>query len=132
MLPEKLSGTNAARKKALEQLEHTKGMLQIALFGLERYQLSIANHWSFYAISGAMRACLMSELKSCPSRDDTFREFRRDFLRSGLLPLDLEPKILSAMELHFGLDEEDYYLITIEQMHTAMDLIRHVEGYLLA
>ena len=42
----------------------------------------------------------------------------------------MESKLAYSMEVHMGLNDEDYYLYTIEQMHTAMDLIRTAQDYL--
>lgn len=117
-------------KAAVVMLERTKERMRIAVSGLERGQLSIANRWSYDAIVGIMKACLLTEEKNASHHDDIFMLFKRDFLRSGVFPGDLEPKIASALDLHLGIEEEDYYLLTIEQMHTAMDLLRHAEDYL--
>ena len=96
MLPEKTTDKTAAREVALKLLERAKAMMQVSLSGLERDQLSIANHWA----------------------------------RSGIFPEEMESKLAYSMEVHMGLNEEDYYLYTIEQMHTAMDLIRTAQDYL--
>lgn len=130
MLPEKTTDRTAAKKVAMSMLERAKTMMQISISGLEHEQIPIANHWAYYAISNAMKACLAYEAKISRNRDETFQMFRRDFLRSGILPGDLEPKIAYTLELHLGLNDEDYYLYTIEQMHTAMDLIRNVQEFL--
>lgn len=130
MLPDTNSRMNAARKLARDELEIAKQHMEVSIFGLEHSQLSIANHWSFHSINAAMRACLLSELKTGLHRDELFQTFKSDFIRSGIFSLDMEPKLAYVMELHMGLDEEDYYLCTIEQMHTAMDLIRMAEDYL--
>lgn len=130
MLPEKTTDKTAAREVALKLLERAKAMMQVSLSGLERDQLSIANHWAFYAISNAMKACLAFEAKFSRSREETYQFFRRDFLRSGIFPEEMESKLAYSMEVHMSLNEEDYYLYTIEQMHTAMDLIRTAQDYL--
>ena len=77
-----------------------------------------------------MKACLAFEAKFSRSREETYQFFRRDFLRSGIFPEEMESKLAYSMEVHMGLNEEDYYLYTIEQMHTAMDLIRTAQDYL--
>lgn len=130
MLPEKTTDRTAAKKVAMNMLERAKTMMEVSISGLQHEQTAIANHCAFYAISNAMRACLAYEAKFSRNRDETFQMFRRDFLRSGVFPGDLEPKIAYTLEIHLGLSDEDYYLYTIEQMHTAMDLIRNVQEYL--
>ena len=130
MLPEKTTDKSAAREVALNLLERAKTMMQVSLSGLEHDQLSIANHWAFYAISNAMKACLAFEATFSRNRDETYQLFRRDFLRSGIFPEEMESKLAYSMEVHMGLNDEDYYLYTIEQMHTAMDLIRTAQDYL--
>ena len=117
-------------KAAVVMLERTKERMHIAIFGLEHGQLSIANRWSYDAILGCIKACLLCEGKNASHRDELFQMFKTDFLRSGIFPSDLEPKIAYALDLHLGIEEEDYYLLTIEQMHTAMDLLRLSEEYL--
>lgn len=130
MLPEKKTDKAAASEVAMTLLERAKVMMQVSLSGLERDQLSIANHWAYYAISNAMKACLAFEARFSCSREETYRFFQRDFLRSGIFPEDMEPRLAYTMEVHLDLSDEDYYLYTIEQMHTAMDLIRNAQEYL--
>lgn len=117
-------------KAAVAMLERTKERMRIAIAGLERGQLSVANRWSYDAIIGIMRACVLAEGKNAAHRDELFQIFKSDFLRSGIFPPNLESKIAYALDLHLGTEEEDYYLLTIEQLHTAMDLLRNAEDYM--
>ena len=62
-------------------------------------------------------------------------EFRREYIKSGLLPKELSPIIEALVEIRQGSDYDDFYLISKEeveeQLHNAEQFVRIVETYLL-
>ena len=95
---------------------------------------TVANR-SYYAVFAAMRAVLALQGFDSKKHSGIIAEFRREYIKSGLLPKELSPIIEALVEIRQGSDYDDFYLISKEeveeQLHNAEQFVRIVETYLL-
>ena len=95
---------------------------------------TVANR-SYYAVFAAMRAVLALQGFDSKKHSGIIAEFRREYIKSGLLPKELSPIIEALVEIRQGSDYDDFYLISKEeveeQLHNAEQFGRIVETYLL-
>ena len=89
---------------------------------------------SYYAVFAAIRAVLALQGFDSKKHSGIIAEFRREYIKSGLLPKELS--IIEALvEIRQGSDYDDFYLISKEeveeQLHNAEQFVRIVETYLL-
>ena len=112
------------------QIDLSKTRLQIArerlAFAEEILKLgdykTVANR-SYYAVFAAMRAVLALQGFDSKKHSGIIAEFRREYIKSGLLPKELSPIIEALVEIRQGSDYDDFYLISKEeveeQLHNA-------------
>ena len=124
------------------QIDLSKTRLQIAkerlAFAEEILKLgdykTVANR-SYYAVFAAMRAVLALQGFDSKKHSGIIAEFRREYIKSGLLPKELSPIIEALVEIRQGSDYDDFYLISKEeveeQLHNAQQVVRIVEASLL-
>lgn len=94
---------------------------------------TVANR-SYYAVFAAMRAVLALDGFDSKKHSGIIAEFRKNYLKTGILPKELSFIIDSLVEIRQGSDYDDFYLISkeevTEQYHNAVKFVNTVEKYL--
>lgn len=117
------------------RLEIAKERLDFAdkIFVIGDYK-TVANR-SYYAVFSAMRAVLALEGFDSKKHSGIIAEFRRNYLKSGILPKYLSYIIEALVEIRQGSDYDDFYLISKEEVkekyESAVQFVCEVEKYLL-
>lgn len=94
---------------------------------------TVANR-SYYAIFSAMRAVLALDGFDSKKHSGIIAEFRKNYLKTGVLNKDLSLIIDSLVEIRQGSDYDDFYIVSKEevkeQLKNAKEFIKEVESFL--
>ena len=94
---------------------------------------TVANR-SYYAVFSAMRAVLALDGFDSKKHSGIIAEFRKNYLKTEILPKELSPVIDALVEIRQGSDYDDFYIVSIEevneQLENAKVFIKEVEAYL--
>lgn len=94
---------------------------------------TVANR-SYYAVFSAMRAVLALDGFDAKKHSGVIAEFRRRYLKTGILPKELSYTIDALVEIRQGSDYDDFYVIsreeTAQQLEAAAEFVKIVEEYL--
>ena len=99
---------------ALYRIERAEGDLQAARNNLALADFYTAANRSYYAIFNAMRALLNLEGKDFKRHSGVIAEFRKDFIKTGVLPPDLSDIIRDSFKLRNSSDYDDFYIVSKE------------------
>lgn len=95
---------------------------------------TVANR-SYYAVFSAMRAVLALQGFDSKKHAGVIAEFRRQYIKSGILPRELSGLLDGLVEIRQGSDYDDFYVISKEevtqQLQNAARFVDAVEQYLL-
>ena len=95
---------------------------------------TVANR-SYYAVFAAMRAVLALDGFDSKKHSGVIAEFRKSFIKTGLLPTELSYMIEGLVEIRQGSDYDDFYVIskgeTVKQFDNAKFFVETVEKFLL-
>ena len=125
-----------------EVLDLTKLRLNIAkerisfakeIFKIGDYK-TVANR-SYYAVFSAMRAVLALDNIDSKKHSGVIAEFRKNYLKTEILPKDLSLTIDEMVEVRQGSDYDDFYIISKneveQQLLNAEIFVNEIEKYLL-
>mgnify|MGYP003299937644 CR=1 FL=1 len=94
---------------------------------------TVANR-SYYAVFSAMRAVLALDGFDSKKHSGIIAEFRRNYLKTELLPKELSNIIDALVEIRQGSDYDDFYVVSkdevSEQLENAKMFISEVEKFL--
>jgi len=94
---------------------------------------TVANR-SYYAIFSAMLAVLALDGFDSKKHSGIIAEFRKNYLKTGVLNKDLSLIIDSLVEIRQGSDYDDFYIVSKEevkeQLKNAKEFIKEVESFL--
>ncbi|MBQ7294792.1 MAG: HEPN domain-containing protein [Clostridia bacterium] len=94
---------------------------------------TVANR-SYYAIFSAMRAVLALDGFDSKKHSGVIAEFRKTYLKTGLLPKKMSFIIDALVEIRQGSDYDDFYIVSkeevAEQLENAKLFVREVEKFL--
>lgn len=94
---------------------------------------TVANR-SYYAVFSAMRAVLALDGFDSKKHAGIISEFRKNYIKTGLLPKELSPIIDALVEIRQGSDYDDFYIVSVaeagEQLKNAAIFISYVEKFL--
>lgn len=94
---------------------------------------TVANR-SYYAVFSAMRAVLALNGFDSKKHSGIIAEFRKNYLKTELLPKELSPMIDGLVEARQGSDYDDFYIISKEeveeQLENSKKFISEVEKFL--
>lgn len=94
---------------------------------------TVANR-SYYAVFAAMRAVLALDGFDSKKHSGIIAEFRKNYIKTGILPKELSFVIDSLVEIRQGSDYDDFYLISkeeiAEQYCNAVEFVKTVETFL--
>ena len=94
---------------------------------------TVANR-SYYAVFSAMRAVLALDGFDTKKHSGIIAEFRKNYLKTGLLPKELSPMIDGLVEIRQGSDYDDFYVISKEEVYEQLEnskrFIAEVEKFL--
>ena len=112
---------------AKERIEFADKILQIGDYK------TVANR-SYYAVFSAMRAVLALNGFDSKKHSGIIAEFRKEYLKSGILPKELSEIIDGLVEVRQGSDYDDFYLISKEevavQLENAKFFVTSISNYL--
>ena len=95
---------------------------------------TVANR-SYYAVFSAMRAVLALDNIDSKKRSGVIAEFRKNYLKTEILPKDLSLTIDELVEVRQGSDYDDFYIISKneveQQLLNAEIFVNEIEKYLL-
>ncbi len=116
------------------RLELAKERLGFARKILELGDYKTVANRSYYAVFSAMRAVLALDGYDSKRHSGIIAEFRRRYLKTEQLPRDLSFTIDSLVEVRQGSDDDDFYLISkeevAEQLAKAETFVAEVEAFL--
>lgn len=96
---------------------------------------TVANR-SYYAVFSAMRAVLALQDFDSKKHAGIIAEFRRQYIKTGILPQELSKMLDGLFKVRQGSDYDDFYVISKEevtlQLQNAGRFVDAVEQYLLA
>ena len=123
----KIDLSKARLASATERLAFAKQILKIGDYK------TVANR-SYYAVFSAMRAVLALDGFDSKKHSGIIAEFRKNYLKTGILPKELSVTIDSLVEIRQGSDYDDFYVISKEetelQLKNAEKFVFEVEKYL--
>ena len=94
---------------------------------------TVANR-SYYAVFSAMRAVLALDGFDSKKHSGIIAEFRKNYLKTDLLPRELSPMIDGLVEARQGSDYDDFYIISKdeveEQLENSKKFIAEIEKFL--
>lgn len=94
---------------------------------------TVANR-SYYAVFSAMRAVLALDGFDSKKRSGIIAEFRKNYIKTEILPKELSQTIDSLVEIRQGSDYDDFYIVSkedvCEQLENAKVFVAIVETYL--
>ena len=95
---------------------------------------TVANR-SYYAVFSAMRAVLALQGFDSKKHAGVIAEFRRQYIKPGILPQELSGMLDGLVEVRQGSDYDDFYVLSKEevtqQLQNAKQFVDAVEQYLL-
>ena len=95
---------------------------------------TVANR-SYYAVFSAMRAVLALDNIDSKKHSGVIAEFRKNYLKTEILPKDLSLTIDELVEVRQGSDYDDFYIISKneveQQLLNAEIFVNEIEKYLL-
>lgn len=116
------------------RLENAKERLAFAEKILEIGDYKTVANLSYYAIFNAMRAVLALENFDAKKHSGVIAEFRKSFIKTGILPTELSYMIEGLVEIRQGSDYDDFYVIskeeTVKQFDNAKCFVETVEKFL--
>lgn len=94
---------------------------------------TVANR-SYYAVFSAMRAVLALDGIDSKKHSGIIAEFRKNYLKTEILPKSLSPMIDALVEIRQGSDYDDFYIVSkeevCEQLENAKVFVSEVEKFL--
>ena len=94
---------------------------------------TVANR-SYYAVFSAMRAVLALDGIDSKKHSGIIAEFRKNYLKTEILPKTLSPMIDALVEIRQGSDYDDFYIVSkeevCEQLENAKVFVSEVEKFL--
>lgn len=94
---------------------------------------TVANR-SYYAVFSAMRAVLALDGFDSKKHSGIIAEFRKNYIKTEILPKELSQTIDSLVEIRQGSDYDDFYIVSkedvCEQLENAKVFVAIVETYL--
>lgn len=129
-----LDDTVGAKELALYRIGSAKEDLETAEFNFESRFYRASNNRSYYAIFGAISACLALKFKSYKQHAQAIGNFNKDFVHTGIFSKETSRKISKAQEVCYASDYDDFYIVSVEdakeQLETAREVVDMVEKYL--
>lgn len=116
------------------RLSNAKEWIKFAIKILQLGDFKTVANRSYYAVFAAIRAVLALEGFDSKKHSGIIAEFRKNYLKTGVLPKDLSLIIDSLVEIRQGSDYDDFYVISKEetqlQLENAQKFVSAIESYL--
>lgn len=128
MLSEEIIALSKTRLAiAQERLDFAEKILELGDYK------TVANR-SYYAVFSAMRAVLALDGFDSKKHSGIISEFRKNYLKTGILDPSLSGIIDSLVEIRQGSDYDDFYIVSyeevIEQLSGARLFVSEIKAYL--
>ena len=101
---------------ALYRMEKAERCLKEARDNVNLLNYETAANRSYYALFNAMRSLLNLDGKDFKRHSGVISEFRRDFIKTGILPAELSGMIRDAFNVRNASDYENFYVISKEKV----------------
>ena len=129
MLSETIKEISVARLTvAKERIAYAKRIQEIG-------DLKTVANRAYYAVFAAMRAVLALDEFDSKKHSGIIAEFRKRYLKTGVLPKELSLFIDELVELRQGSDYDDFYTVTPEEadhsLCVAEQFVAEIDRYLL-
>lgn len=111
---EKISLSKLRLEIAKERIAYADGIMKLGDYK------TVANR-SYYAVFSAMRAVLALDGFDSKKHSGIIAEFRKNYLKTELLPKELSPMIDGLVEARQGSDYDDFYIILKEQVEEQLE-----------
>lgn len=128
MLSEEMKALSRVRlENAKERIEYAHKILEIGDYK------TVANR-SYYAVFAAMRAVLALDGFDSKKHSGIISQFRKEYIKTGLFPIELSGIIDALVEIRQGSDYDDFYIVSkeeiVEQLHNAEKFVKETEKFL--
>ena len=101
---------------------------------MELQDFKTAANRSYYAVFHSMRAVLAFDKFDSKKHSGVISEFRRRYIKTGLLPEELSPIITKLFNVRGSSDYEDFFVISkeevTEQYQNAVKFVEAIKAYL--
>ena len=101
---------------AFYRLERAEGDLKTARLNFAHEMYREAANRAYYAVFNAMRALLALEKKDFKRHSAVIAEFRKDYLKTRLLPPELSDVIRDAFKTRNSSDYDDFFVASEEEI----------------
>lgn len=129
-----LKVTQQQKDYALYRLERAKEDLESAMELYEDGHYRAANNSAYYSIFHSMRSALALVNVDSSKHSGVIAEFRRLFIKEGLIPVEVSQMIGSAFTIRNASDYDDMFIAskleTQEQIDNAKYVFRQVSKYI--
>ena len=116
------------------RMERASECLEDARINLENNRYKTAANRSYYAAFHAMRAVLAMEGLDFKRHSGVISEFRRRYIKSGLLSITISKYIDELFEIRTNSDYNDFFIVSndtvIRQVQNAASIIQEIGQYL--
>lgn len=116
------------------RLDRAKEDLETAKSNFAEGHYRAANNRAYYSIFHSLRAALAMENFDSPKHSGVISEFRRKFIKSGLIPVEVSQMIGSAFTIRNASDYDDMFIAsrdeTSEQISNAEFVYNAVSDYI--
>ncbi|MBR1635474.1 MAG: HEPN domain-containing protein [Lachnospiraceae bacterium] len=130
----KLDDVGGARELAKYRMDVAKEDLASAEKNFEAGDFRTANNRSYYAIYHAISACLALEHKAFKSHGQCIGAFNKDYIHTGIFPVEFGKKIKEAQDVRHSSDYDDFYIVSVEstkkQIENAKDIVVVIDKYI--
>ena len=116
------------------RFERAEECLEAARQNMELQDFKTAANRSYYAVFHSMRAVLAFDKFDSKKHSGVISEFRRRYIKTGLLPEELSPIITKLFIVRGSSDYEDFFVISkeevTEQYQNAVKFVEAIKAYL--
>ena len=121
---------------ALYRMDKAQEALTDAKDALRQGKLANAANRSYYAFFHAVRALFALEARDFRKHSGVIAGFQKDYIKTGLFPVEMGKQLQSAFNLRTQSDYRDFYVLTKEkvsvQVENAETFVDTLKRYLLS
>ena len=123
-----------SKELAKHRIEQAKDDYKASLILYEAKLYKSANNRAYYSIFHSIKAVLSLEPIDFKRHKDVIAYFNKNYINKEIFPRNVGRKISEASKVREDSDYDDEFIVkaevTLEQIETAKELIKHVEDYI--
>ncbi|MDO4920457.1 MAG: HEPN domain-containing protein [Phascolarctobacterium sp.] len=85
---------------------------------------------TYYAVFHALRSVLALDKKDFSKHAGVISYFRREYIKSGIFPVEASVIIGDAFDIRSDSDYDDYYEVTEEEIRSLLDSVETLLGWI--